>query len=654
MPMTHEPVRPGILKPATTAVAAMIAALLMAIIIFRALALPPIFDGSMNLQVAWNLAEGSGYHRSYAEQPVFPREVQTNGPFILTAALAYRAFGMGVMQSQLANIAFLLLLAGAACWIGRSMRGRLCDGLLAVILTLSTPGLVKFGFGGYGEIPSLALGLAGLAAYPWAGTGPAIGLRTLLGAALLGAAVTTKTVMLVCVIPFSLVMFVHAVSRPLPLASRGLRAVLLVAGFLAPVVAWEAYRMLALGGLDSYRAWWALETASISREAGVKGGVAASLAAKVAAHFGKLANFLQVSAPFASAWLVLPFAAAVLVPRQAGAARWILLALLGAAAAYFAWWLGLTPTPKAWHRRIFNGMILLNIAWVLVAGALMAGPVVAAWRRQLGLAMMLAAAAFAAAFLGQTRVHGALGPLEVDHVHRAVSMLRALPRDAHVYAAGWSSAPQISLLAGRPLLDINDIPHDALAAASPAFLVVDQEGGHSVASRRILTMYPSIAMIEGNTLPQIYRFDARVLAGTPEVADLSQRVALGTLDDAQALGFHKAEGDGRWASGDIAVRTPYRGEDTLALEAYVLPPASYDRDRPPSLSIHVDDCQLPGLPTTSGLRVIDIPLDACAPEPGREVTIRISSDTLVESSFTKDDRAMAFIAKSLELKDLHP
>lgn len=653
MPMTNGPAPPSIPKPATTATAAMVAALLMVVIIFRALALPPIFDGSMNLQVAWNLAEGSGYHRNYAEQPVFPREVQTNGPFILAAALAYRAFGMGVMQSQLANIAFLLLLAGAACWIGRSIRGQLRDGLLAVILALSTPGLVKFGFGGYGEIPSLALALAGLAVYPWAGTGPAIGLRTLLGAALLGAAVTTKTVMLVCVIPFSLVMFAHAVSRPRPLVSRVFDAVLLVAGLLAPVVAWEAYRMFALGGVDAYRAWWVLETASISRQAGVD-GVAASLAAKVMAHFGKLATFLQLSTPFTGAWLLLPFAAAVLVPRQAGAARWILLALLGATAAYFAWWLGLTPTPKAWHRRIFNGMILLNLAWVLVGGALMAGPVVAAWRRRLGLAMMLAAVAFAATFFGQTRVHGALGPLEVDHVHRGVSMLRALPSDAHVYAAGWNSAPQISLLAGRPLLDVNDIPHDALAAASPAFLVVDQESGHSVASRRILAMYPSTAMIEGNTLPQIYRFDARVLAATPEVADLSQRAALGTLDDAQALGFHKAEGDGRWASGDIAVRTPYRGEDTLALEAYVLPPASYDRDHPPTLSIRVDDCPLPALPTTSGLRVIDIPLDACAPEPGREVTIRISSDALVESSFTKDDRSMAFIAKSLELKDLRP
>lgn len=652
MPMIHAPARPGPWRPVPTAIGAIVAAVLLGIILMRALALPPVFDGAMNLQVAWSLAEGNGYQRSYAERPVFPREVQTNGPYVMAAALAYRVFGMGVVQSQLANIAFLLLLVGAAAWLARSVRLRLRDAMLAVVLVLATPGLIRFGFSGYGEIPSLALALAGLAVYPWTGAGG--GFRSLAAAALLGAAVTTKTVMLVCVVPFGLVMLAHALSRPETVGSRARRALLLAVGVLAPILAWEAYRMVSLGGFDAYRAWWKLETTSISQEAGVRGGLAASLIAKVGTHFVKLARFLGLSVPLAAAWLLLPFAAAACVRRDAGAARWVLLAVLGAAAVYFAWWLGLTPTPKSWHRRIFNGMILLNAGWVLVGAALLAGAAGAPWRRRLGSIVLLVAAAFAASFLFQTRLHGAFKPLELAHVDRAVSMLRALPPDANVYAAGWHSAPQISLLAGRPLLDINDAPHDELAAASPAYLLVDQESGHSVGSRRITTMYPSIPMIAGNTLPQIYRFDARTLAAGPDPVDLSRPTAVGTLEDGQAVGFHKPENQGRWASADTAVRTLYRGEETLAIEAYVLPAASYDKGRPPRLAIRLDDCALPPLQIAPGLGMLEVPLGDCAPEPGQEVTIRISSDALVESSITRDDRPLAFIARTLELKDQHP
>src|SRR5690606_11051757 len=106
-----------------------------------------------------------------------------------------------------------------------------------------------------------------LAVYPWSSSGPR--LRVAAAALLLGTAVTTKTVMLVCVAAVGLVMFLHAVSRPVPPASRARATALLIVGFLVPILAWEAYRLASLGGPADYRAWWALEFTSITREAGV-------------------------------------------------------------------------------------------------------------------------------------------------------------------------------------------------------------------------------------------------------------------------------------------------------------------------------------------------------------------------------------------------
>lgn len=636
---------------AATVLTALVAVGLLAVIVARALTLPPTFDGAMNLQVAWNLAEGNGYARSYAAQSPFPREVQTNGPYVLAAAATYLLLGMGIAQSQLPNLLFLGLLAASAFHLGRMMRGRAGDGFLAVAMFLATPGLLKFGLRGYGEIPGLALMIAGVALYPWREGGR---VRVAAAALLLGAAVTTKTVMLVCVAPVGLVMFLHAVSRPVPILSRLGASMLLLLGFLAPLAAWEAFRMASLGGVADYEAWWALESSSISREAGVAPAAAKPpLVDKAMRHFGMLAGFLQLPRPLAAAWLLLPFVLAPLIPRSATQARWIAVAILAAAAAYFAWWLGLTPTEKAWHRRIFNGIILVNIAWVFVAGAC-AGAAASGARRRVGVAAGVAALCFGAAFLLQSRLHGALAPVDTTPIRRAAEVLHGLPPDARLYAAGWSSAPQISLLADRPLLDINDAPYDELVSGAPTYLVVDQEGGHTASTRRILDMYPSTPLVPGNTLPQVYRFDATRLLRPPASADLSGQVELNTLTDDQALGFHKKQTDGRWAGSESVLHAPYHGEQLLALEVYMPAAAKYAGGHTPTITVELNDCGLPPIDPGPGLHMLEVPVAPCALQPGEPVTIRLQADALIESAITVDERAMAFIAKSIQLRDPEP
>lgn len=636
-----------------TVIAAVVAAALLAVVIGRALTLPPTFDGAMNLQVAWNVAEGNGYTRTYAERAPFPREVQTNGPYVMVAAAVYRAFGMGIVQSQLPNLLFLLLLAGAAFRVARTASGRPLEGLLAVGMVLATPGLLKFGLRGYGEIPALALAMAALAVYPWSGATPRW--RLACAAALLGATVTTKTVMLVCVAPFGLVMALHALTRNTSIASRAGSAACLVLGFLAPLVAWEAYRLASLGGSTAYHAWWGMEYASISREAGVDAAAAKPrVIDKLAHHMRSLSGFLRLTPPLTAAWLLTPFLLAPLIPRKNGPARWIVAALLAAAAAYFAWWLLLTPTEKAWHRRIFNGMILVNIAWVVVGAACAAALSSTAFRHRAGRAAMVLGLCFGAAFLVQTRLHDALKPVDLEPIHRAVKLLGQLPADGRLYAAGWSSAPQISLLARRPLLDINDAPFAELASGAPTFLVVDQEGGHTASTNRILDMYPSIPLVAGNALPQVYRFDATRLSGVPALSDLDDGVGLGELANNQTLGFHKVQPDGRWASADGAVRTLYGGQALLAIEVYILAGDKYAGGRAPAISVELNDCELPAVEPGPGLHTLEIPVAPCAPQAGEPVTIRIQSNALVASSITVDERALAFITKSIQLRDPEP
>lgn len=625
---------------------------LLIMVVARTLTIAPTFDGAMNLQVAWNLAEGEGYVRSYADRDPFPREVQTNGPYVLVAASGYRLWGMGIAQSQFANVLFLMLLVAAAIALGRSMRGRPVDGLLPAALLLATPGLMLFGNRGYGEVPALALALAGLALYPWSGRHSHA--RAIACAVLLAMAVITKTVLLACVAPFGLAMALHTATRPMHPAGRAKALVLLAFGFLATLAAWEAFRMTSLGGMAEYQTWWALEATDIFGQAGVQDtlGVAA-VVGKASEHFALLSRYLRLPQPVALAWIALPFVLWAVLPRPAAVPRWIIAAVLGAVAVYFAWWLGFTPTGNAWHRRIFNGMLLVNLGWGLLAGAWAVGDDTR--KRRLGTAAIIVAAwLLVTVNLWQTRLHGALLPVDNGAIHRAAGVIRNLPADALLYAGGWSSSPAISLLAGRPLLDINDAPFDHLVSGAGTYLVVDNEGGYAAPLQRILDTYVATPLLPGDVLPQVYRFDASTLAAEPELADLAQRRGLDGFEDTQVVGFHGAGPDGRWATADAAVRAVYGGQDVLALEAYILPEVRYQQGRTPSITVSLNGCSLPPVPSRPGVHTLQVPLAPCAPAAGDVVTIRFQSDVLVESAITVDDRAMAFIAKSLELRDVTP
>lgn len=639
---------------ASTILVAIAALLLFAFVLGQSLRSLPSFDGAMNMQVAWNLAEGEGYRRSYADQALFPREIQTSGPYVLVAALGYRLFGLGPAQSQFSNLVFFFALCIAAFVLVRGMRRRGSDGLLAVVMVLASPLLLEFGFRGFGEIPGLALALCGLAVYPWAD--PRTRTRMLVAAMLLGAAVVTKTVMLVCVAPIGLVMALHAASRSRAPSARMLDLVLLAAGFIAPVVAWEAFRMTSLGGLGAYKAFWAMEYASISREAGIAPTARSSLAqlpAKVAQHFGILAANLRLPTPVALAWLLLPFGLAFTIPAPARHARWIVLAILAAAAAYFIWWLAITPTPKAWNRRIFNGILLVNIAWVLVAAAVASGGV-SRWRHRIAMTAMALSACLAIVFLYQSRASGDFGAGDQGPMTRAIALVKSLPPDAQLFAAGWSSAPQISLLANRPFRDINDVGAAELAGIDEAYLVVDPAGGHTLSTRRILALYPSVPLLDGQDLPQVYRFSPRTLATAPALIEASAPTPFQSLDDSQAIGFHIAESQGRWASADGALRAVLSPEDSIRIDAYVLDDARYASGVAPTVSVSVDGCELPPVKTHPGVQTLEFPVAACAPDGSEPSTIRIRSDQLLESAITTDERPLAFIARSIHIDQPDP
>lgn len=622
---------------------------LLAGIAWQSVKRPPSFDGAMNLQVAWSLAQGEGYRRTYAGREPFPREVQTNAPYILPAAAVYAVAGMGMAQSQLVNLFYLLGLVLVCHGLVRRHAGPV-PAMLGAVVVLVTPGLFLFGLRGYGEVPALFWALLALYAF---GDGRRRSGLVLAGLCL-GLAMATKTVMAMTCAIFAAGFALTLLARPgLGRWQRCQQVGLLAAATIAPQLLVEVWRLFALGGAGAWLGWWQVELAAIGKQAGVTSGYqdTAGLGNKIGRHLQLLAPMYGLPVALLVAWMAGPLLlAAALVFRRKRPWRYhdgLVLMIILAALAYFVWWLVLTPTQKAWHRRILDGSLLLNLAWVMVATwwwRALAPPADAPAGCRRGLAGLpaLALAALAVNFL-ITDLAGKLRHSPgYKGFHSLVAAVRALPEQALVAGVAWYSAPTLSLLAQRPLVDFNDLVVPALDPDEPVYLIRDQVTPHGHVAR-ILDTYGHDTVADAGRSGSIHRVD--IGTANPDLVRAPARSSLlvmsTQLDDPMA-GFYQGERDGRWMSSNAYVRLLHPAGSVLAVDLFLPPLRRYRPADDVRLQVQVEDCDLGSHRFTAGgvhtLRFA-IP-ERCGLADGQPVLVRLAGSALMKGSITRDGRAL--------------
>lgn len=625
--------RPRRMHSVAVGIISLVVVVLLGWVTARAVTLAPSFDGAMNLQVSWSLAQGEGYRRTYADRPAFPREVQTNTPVTVPAAAVYKVFGMGRAQSQAVSLLYLYaLLAVGAALVGRRF-GMVAGGIAALIL-LVTPGLAFEGLKAYGEVPSLVWALAGLCLLPVDSQARWRPRHMVLAGMCFGLALATKTVIAICVGAFGLCIVAALLAdRREPWPRRLGLSILLGIGTLLPLLAVEAWRLSSLGGLPAWQAWWLEQWSSISAQTGTQSAPSTigDYARKGSVHLEALARMHGLTPGFALAWLAMPFPLAAVALWQSREVRrhLPLLALLLAILVYFGWWLLLTPDNKLWHRRILSGGLMLDLAWVHVTALLVqegrrlrsfnwAGPA-------------MAATAVLCGWFGFTRFLPALtGPGASTDYIRAVEIVSALPPDAAVFGLGWNSAPQISLLARRPFRDFNDfIPTDA-DREQPAYLVLDGPGLGARSQYPAIETYPAEELMPGAKRAQVYRLDLSRVAAPgrfdPEIAQSFVSFSDGPYGPSGGI-----QG-GNWMGADAFIRLVYDGSDDIFVRAVVPGNARYRLDAQPVLALDLDGCDLGAQPLqTTGrqsLRVV-IP-EHCRPDEGAISTLRLMASDVID------------------------
>jgi hypothetical protein len=464
----------------------LVTALALPLVLFtiRALQSPLNFDGGMNMQVAQRLAHGEGYTRFYDTLQVFPHEVQTNGPFIYVAAAAIKVFGSNQFAFQSANLAFIVAFAAV---IYLMLREHVVLRVLGPSLVLlAAPAVSLYGLGGLGEIPMSFFLFAALLALAEAVRTPERAPWWVLGASVaFGAAVTTKTFATGSLAALAAGGVCVLVAAP----TRRLRLQIVAAGAAVAVlpIIRELHKLVATGGFSEYRAWWSSERNSISKQTGFEGGRSVGPAQRFLDHMHVLARQLDVSAELLLVVLFLPmvWVAGVLLWRwrtrglrstltDPGSSLLLTLGIF--AASYVGWWMLFVPENKLWLRRIYPGMLgvqllyLFILAWLVPVGreawtrfrsSEESGTKVLRWGPALGvaaLAVVMAVTALpytARKANGNTRslLEGQDAWLEANE--HAADFVEDHP-DQRFYGDEWWSAPVISAMADTDFYNLGD------------------------------------------------------------------------------------------------------------------------------------------------------------------------------------------------------
>lgn len=639
-----------------------------------AVANPPSFDGAMNLQVAASIAAGEGYRRNYAAREAFPHEIQTGPPYILPAAVVFKIWGIGLPQAEIVNLAYLAGLLAITCWIIAPMGGWPLA-LFGACTVLMVPGIHEYGLYGYGEIPALVWALAAMAVYfrgkndVWSG---------LTAGAMLAFAVYTKTVLLIGAGALGLCALLEMLAAWRNAdRGKGRRFSAFITGGAAIIVAMETWRALALGGRHAWHVWWLNEIGNIFMQAGVKPGfgkMTQSLLEKLQVHLGLLSHDYRLSLALTVFWVVLLLAAAAVLVASGWRHRrmnWLALAVLLTSIVYLAWWLLVTPTAKAWHRRIIDGMICADIGLVAVVAIWLkrqkdAGPgqvnrllavapafvallLPATWLTKGTHTLLVAPASDKTCgwYMADAASCGQLDPgASVHALLRVAREVRALPPDAYIFAFAWYSAPRIGLFAQRHILDFHDVPVATIQASRPIYFV---QGAVTPPEslERIRTLY-DVARTPDHVYALIHATSLTPAPMTAGAAPIRRHIEAAEHYP-YLRGFNRSEGaNGRWLTDDNQVLLIPQPGDEFEMTVYAVPVDQYEARRAPNIIVSFDGCpaaRQAAVPGQMNHLVFAIPA-RCGGDARKPVSIRIEVDNLVESSITHDARALGVLARS--------
>ena len=630
----------------------------LSVIALYALNRPVSFDGAMNLQVAQSLAEGRGYVRDYDGARAFPIEVQTNVPFIVPAAAVFAAFGVGLLQSQIVNFAYMLAFLVLLIQVGRRFDTYL-TGLLCALAVIVVPGFYWIGMNGWGELVALFWWLAGTVLLLRERSSKMHLLRCA-GGICLGLALATKTVMLIGVAATAAVYMLWVLPRGRTGWGAAIRGLLLAAACVAvPLVLVEIWRLHALG-TPGYVNWWAEQFKAITFQTGVLDAGHPPGGSKLVRHFAALSSQTRLPGWLLAPWLLVPIAGSAIVLASAGISselKRIWSAILLVVIVFLVWWLMVTPDSHVRLRRIEIALILNQFLAVMHLAVC-----VRFARQSRPWAAMGVAGAVVLAIASALFANDAIVDLrkrwdsDTSDFDRIIATVKALPASEKLFGKGFLSSPTVALYAARRVDDIDRYTAGQLAAMRSGYIMID---GAASKDRRFapeLLRYRHAPVLDIGGF-KIVRLDFTTRLDPFAALDLQSVNARTWVDFRTTNTYpwtfglqasHAAKW--RWARTDADIVLKFTGEPRLVLLAYK-PDKTYLHQRPLLLTASVDGCRLGSRELPAGQHEVAFTIPAeCRPSINGNVRVQVEADNLLLPS-PRDLRQHSYVLSAIGFRD---
>ncbi len=613
---------------------------------------PFSFDGGMNAQVAHNLAHSLNYSTSYDTNIHFDPIIQTGIPVLLPVAIFFRIFGESFASGLAINAIYLILLLLAIIYYEIvALKFNIYFVFLSVLLFFGTPSLFNFGFGLYGELPALFFFMLFLVLYQKYQTTNKKNFLLFAGLSF-GLGYLTKTVILIALPAIAAAFILDFLTIPNSARKRKMQDfALLILGMLLPILLFETYKLFSLG-FPAYSTWWSEQFKSILMQAGVKKGYSDTdgILIKFITHLKLLSASLIVHYWIIIAQLAVLVAAFALISlqrlkqilsRQTTQLKndWVLsndfYILLVTTLSYFGWWLLITPTLKAFYRRIIDGTILFEICFIAILFLLYQWIPTLVNRSKVknpgflikvfSVSFFLLIFASASLFLLNSSNHllSFQDTPTKTSILEAAKIIKKLPEKAILAGYGWWQSPNISFASGRNFSNYYKISTtDFQNSKKPKYLVVENFNfdknksfiknilfsteNKIVYSRNDIYIYH---LIKKYSPPKIHFTTSEKLLASSKSFDFTEK---STENNPSIKNVYWDKADpyiGKWAQPESAYLLKFDQEKFLKVKLFFPDLDNYHNDHL-VVSIFINNMLVSNYKVEKpGLQIIDVPLE---------------------------------------------
>lgn len=436
------------------------------------------FDGAMNVQVAQNLAYNLNYATSFNGIEEFNPNIQTGITVLLPVAILFKLFGESFVSGLMVNAIYMIaLLLAIVYYIKYCLQANSYIVLLIVLIIYGTPLIFEDGFGLVGEIPALFYFILSLILlHKYYLTSNIVEL--VYSGICIGLGYLTKTVILISLPAFIAVATYDYLTNNNKLHCLW-KYVCFAIGIAAPALLFEIFKLSTLG-IRSYYHWWRDQINAIMMQAGFKKGYQDTngIIDKIKVHFGLLSTYLNIDKIILDIIIVLlllltiaiiAYCIKIYIKKDKNNQTKIksvsieLYVLLLTAITYLLWWLIITPTEKAWYRRIIDGVILSEMCMTVVI--MYSCEIISKLTERTNANKILLNILYIIIIiLTAINVINSKSNYEISFTDTDIKnsslmageFVKDLPKDSKIFGYGWWQAPIISFTSGKKFYDISE------------------------------------------------------------------------------------------------------------------------------------------------------------------------------------------------------